>query len=202
MSFDKTKPSARGEPVRQRVLDAAETLLRQGKAEFSMRDLAAQAQVSFATPFNHFGSKAAIMQALSARRIEEMMARYHAASPAGDARNRVLAATAIAAGVMLEESAVNRVVMGWLGTPATVPGPLAHSAALWALALGDGDGLAISGTGAGRDRALAALSRQLAFSFRGVLSFWTSGDLPEAELEGQARAVAAALLGGYTGDAA
>jgi AcrR family transcriptional regulator len=81
MSIDKTKPATRGEPVRQRVLDAAETLLRQGKAEFSMRDLAAEAQVSFATPFNHFGSKAAIMQALSARRIEEMGARYRAASP-------------------------------------------------------------------------------------------------------------------------
>lgn len=116
MSLDKTKPATRGEPVRQRVLDAAETLLRQGKADFSMRDLAAQAQVSFATPFNHFGSKAAIMQALSARRIDEMEARYRAASPAGDARDRVLAATAIAAEVMREESAVNRVVMGWLGT--------------------------------------------------------------------------------------
>lgn len=197
MSLDKTKPStARGEPVRQRVIDAAETLLRQGKAEFSMRDLAAQAQVSFATPFNHFGSKAAIMQALSARRIEEMEARYRAAAPAGDARDRVLAATAIAAGVMLEESAVNRIVMGWLGTPATVPGPLAHSATLWALALGAGDGLGV----AGQDQALAALSRHLAFGFRGVLSFWTAGELPEEELEAQACAVAAALLGGDAGD--
>jgi hypothetical protein len=106
----------------------------------------------------------------------------------------VLAATAIAAEVMLEESAVNRVVMGWLGTPATVPGPLAHSAALWALALGDGEGLAV----AGQDQALAVLARQLAFGFRGVLSFWTAGELPEAELATQACAVAAALLRGGT----
>ena len=48
------------------MLDAAERLLRDGNAEFSMRDLAAEAGVSFATPFNQFGSKPAIMQALSA----------------------------------------------------------------------------------------------------------------------------------------
>jgi AcrR family transcriptional regulator len=65
----------RGEPVRQRVLDAAERLLRDGKAEFSMRDLASEAGVSFATPFNQFGSKPAIMHALSARRIDAMLTR-------------------------------------------------------------------------------------------------------------------------------
>lgn len=43
---------SRGEPVRNRVIDAAERLLRDGKAEFSMRDLATEAGVSFATPFN------------------------------------------------------------------------------------------------------------------------------------------------------
>ncbi|WP_068080807.1 TetR/AcrR family transcriptional regulator [Novosphingobium rosa] len=190
MTIDKTKTvKSRGEPVRQGIIDAAERLLRQGKAEFSMRDLAAEAQVSFATPFNHFGSKAAIMQALSARRIDEMQARYLAARPDGDAHARVLAAIAIAAGVMLEEARVNRVVMGWLGTPVTVPGPLEQSSALWALALGDGDGLSA-------DRA-QQLPRQLAFGFRGVLSFWTAGELPDEELAPQAQAVAATVLRGF-----
>ena len=46
---------------RERVLDAAERLLARGGAGFSMRDLAEEAGVSFATPFNQFGAKGAIM---------------------------------------------------------------------------------------------------------------------------------------------
>ena len=73
MTQNKSNPPTglqRGAPVRARILDAAEHLMRQGKADFSMRDLASEAGVSFATPFNHFGSKAGIMQALSGRRID------------------------------------------------------------------------------------------------------------------------------------
>jgi hypothetical protein len=45
---------------------------------------------------------------------------------------------------MLEEPAVNRAVMGWLGTPGPVPGKvLARSTALWALALGAGEGFSL-----------------------------------------------------------
>ena len=106
----------RGEPLRQTVLDAAEALLRDGKADFSMRDLAARAGVSFATPFNQFGSKAAIMHALSARRIDEMTRRFSAAPSLSDAVGRVLLATAIGVEVMLEQPEVNRAVMGWIGT--------------------------------------------------------------------------------------
>jgi AcrR family transcriptional regulator len=66
MARDKTHPQPKP-PTRERVLDAAERLLAQGSAGFSMRELADEAGVSFATPFNQFGSKAAIMLALSAR---------------------------------------------------------------------------------------------------------------------------------------
>ena len=78
MTDDKPGKIGRGEPVRQRVLDAAERLLRVGRASFSMRDLATEAGVSFVTPFNQFGGKAAIMHALSARRIDAMIARFEA----------------------------------------------------------------------------------------------------------------------------
>ena len=44
--------------------------------------------------------------------------------------------------------------------------------------------------------ALPALARHLAFGFRGVLSFWTAGELPDDELAANARDVANALLGG------
>lgn len=184
----------RGEPLRQQVLDAAERLLRQGKAEFSMRELAAEAGVSFATPFNQFGSKAAIMLALSARRIDRMEERFASISPPEDAAARVARATDVASAVMLEEPEVSRTVMGWIGMPGLSSGKvLDHSSALWTLALGSGDGLA----DARRDEALRDLPRQLAFAFRGVLSFWTAGEIPDESLAAEAREVAQALLHGF-----
>ncbi|MCQ8278342.1 TetR/AcrR family transcriptional regulator [Acetobacteraceae bacterium KSS8] len=195
MSSNKTvsAPRPRGDALRQAVVEAAERLLRQERAEFSMRDLATEARVSFATPFNQFGSKAAIMRALSDRRIDTMEARLRAAPPPGDAASRVLAATEIAAAVMLEEPAVNRAVMGWLGAPG--PGGVwTRSAAFWRLAVADADGLGAP------ERAVRDLPPLLAFGFRGVLSFWTAGDLADAALAGHARDMARALLNGYGWD--
>jgi AcrR family transcriptional regulator len=198
MTRDKPQPSSsatRGEPIRQRVIDAAERLLREGKADFSMRDLAAEAGVSFATPFNQFGSKAAIMQALAERRIDTMAKRFAEQPPLPHAVDRVLLAIGIAAAGMLEEPKVNRAVMGWIGTAGPIPGnALAHSTALWRLALGDGEGLIASR----QEEALRELPRQLAFGFRGVLSFWTSGELADEALAASAQQVASTLLLGFT----
>jgi AcrR family transcriptional regulator len=188
-------PGVRGEPLRQRVIDAAEGLLRNSKADFSMRDLAAEAGVSFATPFNQFGSKAAIMQALSTRRIDTMEIRFAAAPPLTDTAARVMLAIDTAAAVMLEEPEVNRAVMGWLGTASSSPGLVwGRSTALWTLALGAGDGL----IAARREHALRSLPGQLAFAFRGVLSFWTAGELPDEALAPRARGLASTLLLGFT----
>lgn len=184
----------RGEPVRQRVIDAAERLLREGRADFSMRDLASGAGVSFATPFNHFGSKAAIMQALSERRIGEMTRRFAKRPLLPDTASRVFLAVDVAAAVMLEEPDVSRAVMGWLGTPSPAPGRVwERSMALWSLALGDGDGL----DPARRKEALDRLPDQLAIAFRGVLSFWTAGELPDEALGTSAREIVGTLLRGY-----
>lgn len=184
----------RGEPLRQRVLDAAERLLRQGKADFSMRDLATESGVSFATPFNQFGSKAAIMHALSGRRIDAMAQRFVGKAPPADAAGRMLLAIDIAVEVMLEEPEINRAVMGWIGTAGPSPGTvLAHSTALWSLALGAGEGL----SAAGGQEALRGLPEQFAFAFRGVLSFWTAGELSDAALASHARAIAKTLLLGF-----
>lgn len=186
---------ARGAAVRDRIIDAAERLLREGKAEFSMRDLASAAGVSFATPFNQFGGKAAIMHALSARRIDTMTQRFMtAAPPPADTTARVLTAVATAVEVMLEEPSVNRAVMGWLGTPSSSPGQvLAHSTTLWSVAVGAGEGLLASR----RERALNDLPTQLAFGFRGVLSFWTAGELPDDAVAPKAGEMARTLLSGF-----
>lgn len=195
MSKINPSPAAiRGEPLRQRVLAAAETLLRVGKTDFSMRDLASEAGVSFATPFNQFGGKAAIMQALSARRIDIMLARFAMETQLPLALDRVLLAVDTAAAVMLEEPGVNRVVMGWIGSASQAPGrTLQHSGELWSLALGEGEGL----SAARREEGLRRLPEQLALAFRGTLSFWTAGELPDAALGPTARAMAKALLWGY-----
>lgn len=193
MSENKTSIAGgkRGEPVRQRVIDAAERLLREGRADFSMRDLAAGASVSFATPFNQFGSKAAIMHALSARRIDAMMQRLAAAALPSTATDRVLLAVDIAVAVMLEEPGVNRAVLGWLGAEGAPPGQvLDHSKALWACALAEGEGLIASR----RAQALSRLPGQLAFAFRGVLSFWTAGELSDDAFASGAREMATALV--------
>ncbi len=58
------------EDRRRRILSAAETLLRTGDgADFSMRDLAKQAGVSFATPFNLFENKAGILVTLMGKQV-------------------------------------------------------------------------------------------------------------------------------------
>lgn len=192
----KSEPNGgtRGEPLRRRVIDAAERLLRNGKADFSMRDLASEASVSFVTPFNQFGSKAAIMHALSARRIDAMAAQLTAAPWLPNAVDRVYLAIDLAAAVMLEEPDVNRAVMGWLGTASPHPGAvLVDSVALWKLALGNGEGLAA----ARRAQALRSLPEQLAFAFRGVLSFWTAGELPDEALAPKASEIGRTLLRGF-----
>lgn len=183
-------PGERGEPVRQRVLEAAERLLRSGKAGFSMRDLAAEAGVSFATPFNQFGSKAGVMHALSGRRIETMTMRYTAATSPADAAGRVRMAVEIAVAVMLEEPDVNRAVMGSIGTAGlTQTDALERSAAFWALALTGEDSVGVSCRQSPND-----LPRHLALAFRGALSFWCAGELPDDELRQAALAIADALM--------
>lgn len=195
MTRDKTHARPK-RPTRDRVLDAAERLLAEGGAAFSMRELAEAAGVSFATPFNQFGSKAAIMLALSARRIASMHAQFARASRPDTATARVLLAVDIAASVMLAAPAVNRAVMAAIGAPIDEPSDVSsRSAALWAEALADGKGL----LPATRPLALALLPRQLAIAFRGVLSFWTAGEIPNRLLKQRARAAAAAVLLGFVG---
>lgn len=191
---DPQSSPSRGEAMRRRVIEAAERLLRSGAAGFSMRDLATEAGVSFATPFNHFGSKTAIMRALSAQRIAAMLDRYGNAQPRGDAADRVLTAVDIAAAEMLAEPEVNRAVIGTLGAPGGEPGEAyAQSRALWAEALQGCDGFRPDLV----EIARSVLPDQLAVAFRGVLSFWTAGEFSDTELAPRARTGAATLMLGF-----
>ncbi len=196
MARDKPRIEQPKQTTRERVLDAAERLLMEGSAAFSMRELAEEAGMSFATPFNQFGSKAAIMLALSARRIDTMHHQLAQATLPDGAVGRVLIAVDIAAAVMLSAPAVNRAVMGAIGAPSDEPSNVfSRSSAFWAEALGAADGLA----SATRSMAMAVLPDQLAVAFRGVLSFWTAGELSDHLLSQRARTAAAAVLLGFIG---
>lgn len=189
--------SPRADATRHRILDAAARLLRKGGADFSMRDLAAEAGVSFATPFNQFGNKTAIMQALSAQLIACMAERFAKENIGGTAADRVVAAVNIAGAVMLEDPKVSRAVIGSLGAPSDTPGQVRlQSRTLWADAIGAAEGFAPSRAELGR----TVLPDHLAMAFRGVLSFWTAGEIADSELPSRARAVATALLLGFVTD--
>ena len=193
MTSSKTRPAHAPGTTRDRVLAAAERLLGEGSADFSMRDLAAAAGVSFATPFNQFGSKLEIMRALSAERIERMHRRAATAASA-DSVQRVLDVVAIAAAVMTEAPPVNRAVMAAIGAPGAEPGKVRErSRALWEEALGDAACLSPAHRALGR----LVLPDQLAIAFRGVLSFWTAGEIQDPDLRPCAVASAAALLFGF-----
>jgi len=191
------------QPLRERnrqlardvVLDAAERLLGASPdADFSMRALAAEAGVGFATPFNHFGSKNAIMQALSSRLIERMAMCFRDEAPAGDAIDRVLAMGRISVALLLEKPDVHKAVVGSLGTVSPTPSFVRrNSSALWSLALGDFAGIALGM----KEVAQAALAEQLAFNFRGCVSFWIAGELPDEKLGTAFRAGACTLLLGF-----
>lgn len=183
--------------ARDVVLDAAERLLQQGDiADFSMRALAAEAGVGFATPFNHFGSKNAIMQALSSRLIERMAARFRDEAPDGDMVDRILVMGRISITLLLEKAAVHKAVVGSLGIAGPMPASVRqNSRELWSLALGDMAGVADDL----KDLAEAVLADQLAFSFRGCVSFWIAGELQDEQLSRAVHAGICISLLGFIG---
>ncbi|PPQ27422.1 hypothetical protein CCR94_20135 [Rhodoblastus sphagnicola] len=181
--------------ARDVVLDAAERLLQASpSADFSMRALATEAGVGFATPFNHFGSKNAIMQALSSRVIKRMATRFREQRPQGDAVDRVLAMGRISVGVLLEKPDVSKSVVGSLGVAGPSPSAvLPQSEALWSLALGDLSTLSSDAPIALR----AVLPQQLAFTFRGCVSFWIAGELTDEAMVTAFQTGALAILLGF-----
>jgi AcrR family transcriptional regulator len=183
--------------ARDIVLDAAERLLARDIAgDFSMRALATEAGVGFATPFNHFGSKNAIMRALSARVIERMAEQFRANTPRGDAIQRVLALARISVTLLTSQSTVYRTVVGSLGSAASGhAGIHDHSRALWQLALNPFDGM----PKAMRRTAEGLLAEQLAYVFRGCLSFWIAGDIADEDLDRKVQTGMSVVLLGFAG---
>ncbi len=134
------------------------------------------------------------MQALSSRLIERMAARFRNEAPEGDAIDRVLAMGRIAVALLLEKPDVHKVVVGSLGVVSPVPSSVREtSRALWSLALGDFAGI----TADMKEIAPAVLAEQLAFDFRGCVSFWIAGELQDEALGTAFRVGSCTLLLGF-----
>jgi len=97
---------------------------------------------------------------------------------------------------MLTEPAVNRAVMGAISAPSDASGDVSpRSSAFGPRRPGSG----VDSPTATRRLALAVLPDQLAVVFRGVVSFWTAGEVSDQMLRLCAGAAAATVLLGFAG---
>src|SRR5260370_5670733 len=156
---------------RARILEAARRLIRQtGGTAFSMRVLADRAEVSLATPYNLFGSKAGVLYALLNASIDRVSQAAHRFSSA-DPTERVLEVAGIAADVYARDPAFYRPLMRFLLGAHDVthrPQFIARSLERWNWTVQAGIRHALVPPSI--DAAL--LSRQLMINFMGVLEFW------------------------------
>ena len=134
------------------------------------------------------------MHALSMRLIGRMENTFGEATPRGDAVDRVLKMGRIAVSVLREQADVSKRIVGSLGTATGEPGAVKmQSTRLWATALGDPKGIAVNH----QPLAKILLPRQLAYSFRGCISFWVAGETADDELESSFEEAAASLMLGF-----
>ena len=89
--------------TRERIVAVAREMIGEtGETELSMRPLALRAEVSLATPYNLFGSKGAILQAVLASDVDTFVQRV-SALPSADSIERIFDALELAAKVYDEE---------------------------------------------------------------------------------------------------
>lgn len=182
------------EERRQRIIAAARDLIREtGSTGLSMRELAKRAGVSLATPYNLFGSKAAVVLAVlqDVRAFRERFGRLAADDPVA----RIFAAVDMACDFYLDDPAFYMTLwQAVFGTAGDVRQAIYNPKrdAFWrGLVDAAGDAGAIH---ASIDRGL--LLRQLDVHFRSVMLDWAVGDLPPPALAPAARHGYALILAG------
>ncbi|MEM7020435.1 MAG: TetR/AcrR family transcriptional regulator [Pseudomonadota bacterium] len=187
------------EKRRQRILTAAESLIRKtGEVDFNMQVLAETAEVSFATPFNQFGSKNGILLALLGARIDKELNRLRAVT--GEPLERVLDLADHSTSVYLADTDLYRPILRSVQTAGFKPFPeqAENVFELWALAL---DGVSTSNLLADNVN-LQDVSRSLHFAYASALLQWAMGNLADEEFREQARfLVIGSLLRWLTPDA-
>jgi len=185
---------------RARVLDAAEQLIREtGNTDFTVATLAERAGLSGPTPYNLFGSKAAILYVLLNRSLDPVVAVERRASGAGDPVARVLAAANLAADLFVNDPVFYRPLYQFLlsvGDSEQRPAFLQRSLAFWQRAIG---------TLMASDQAVlatqsAGLARMLVMNFIAALELWVHQELDHQQFRAQVLYGAAMLLFGFASE--
>ena len=172
--------AARKDETRNRLLDAAETLVRVcGGVSFSTRALAARAGVSPATPFNHFGSKRGVLAGIIARSLEDLSEQLAARARTPDPIEQIFVAGDTVTSFYASDAALYRPVFAeLLGSRRDEPNPLFEQAAaswLSCLEAAHAAGRIESG------RSLEVIASQLETHWIGTLSGWTAGGFSKTE---------------------
>lgn len=172
---------------RQRILDAAEGLIRESAGtDFLMTTLAERAGFSQATPYNLFGSKGNILFALLNRSVDELF--RDAELEAGDSApfDSVLQAAQVASGAFSADPGYYKPLFRFL-TGVTYsehrPQFLDRALVYWKRALSGVNAAGMLDDTLSRDE----LARGLVIYFMGALDLWVHGELTEAEFHAQIR---------------
>jgi AcrR family transcriptional regulator len=179
---------------RGRILDAAARLVRKHcGTDFPMVALAAAAEVSPATPYNLFGSKAGVLYALLNRSLDELTSEVLTFSTE-DPVDRVLEAGAVAADRFARDPGFFRPLFQFLlGVRDDVDRPrfMDRSLEYWKHALHAADERGLLPDEIDRDE----LARELLIHFAGVLELWGHEEVDGAGFRAQIVYGTALLLG-------
>lgn len=186
------------EERRQRIIAAARTLIREtGSTGLSMRELARCAGVSLATPYNLFGSKAAVVLAVlqDVRDFRDRFSRFRDRDPI----DRIFAAVDLAIEFYLADPRFYRTLwQAVFGNASDVRAAIYNPKrdAFWRTLI---DGAVEAGA---IDPAIdpALLLNQLDHQFRAVMLAWVVGELPPPALAPAVRLGHALILRGAATD--
>lgn len=186
---------------RARILDAAEKLIREtGNTDFTVATLAERSALSGPTPYNLFGSKAAILYALLNRSLDPVVAVERKASGVADPVARVLSAANLAADVFVNDPVFYRPLYQFLlgvGDTRHRPAFLQRSLEFWQRAVGDlleSNQVPLSAQSDG-------LARMLVMNFVAALELWVHQELDHQQFRSQVLYGAAMLMLGFASEA-
>lgn len=186
------------ESRRQRILDAAEALIREsGSTDFSMLVLAERAGLSPATPYNLMGSKTAILYALLNRAMDQVATSGQRARRSSDPYRQVLQGAASVAAVFAADPLFYRPLYRFLlgvSDPVHRPAYMDRGLEYWKQTLSGLDQAQRLPPEIDRDE----LARELEIHFVGVLDLWAQEELDAEQFRAQTVYGVALMLLGLT----
>ncbi len=186
---------------RRQILDAARALVRSnGSTDFSMRQLAEDAEVSLVTPYNLFGSKSGILYALLDDSLERL-GRADDSESADGASEDVFSLAGIAARDYTGDAHFFRpLLQHLLGVPDPEHRPrlMARSLERWTRNVEAASDAGLLAPGVDVD----ILARQLLITFIGTVELWIHGELDDAGFVAQSLYGSTLLVQACVADAA